>query len=589
MKCIHCGHENKEGSKFCTYCGAPFAVLPAASLDAASFTELAEAYTGNLAAAKRIVAENANDIRTISEACVSWIRAKDPVLFQNAGPSNPNSPLLDTMGKTEDTLRDLDYEERICVLMHCLEKMEPQAIANILNISEDAVRYYLQCAFEKTHPTKIQTPINHLDTKKKIEHKKRPVRHRENKEETENGPKFLKNITMQTKIIVAVIAALIVGSFLGIKNYAHNEYLKGTALLAEEKYDEATEPLLNAKRYGGSEDAGLKLGDVYYAQGDYTKALQEYLACRSDQKGVKDALIRTYEKLADVSVTDRNYGTAAEYLQKQYDLDEDDHTNIRLQAVQNNGTYTDDDGNIFNAWGDPVKLCAVKKGRTLYQVDLEYNDDRSLKAMKEYVSNYTSKINYNQFAEDQQIEASWILKDDGTVTYSVEAVSYDEHNNPLLKTVTTSSSIKKTNYSYSYEDDQIASASVRSSTGTVKAEYTYKDDQLIEIKNDDGTSTVYKYDRRGNLIHETETEENGDIVTETAYEYDDNGRVKEKTVKRNKTDSILPYASNEDILYTYTEQGDPYTMIIRNNNSQVAKGYYIDGTGWIILYDTAEE
>ncbi|MCH3962343.1 MAG: zinc-ribbon domain-containing protein [Solobacterium sp.] len=589
MKCIHCGHENKEGSKFCTYCGAPLTVPSAASLDAASFIELAEAYTGNLAAAKKIVSANANDIRTISEACTAWIRAKDPVLFQNAEPSEANSPLLDAIGKTEDTLRDLDYEERICVLMHCLEKMEPQAIANILNIPEDAVRYYLQCAYEKTHPTKIQTPINHPDTKKKAERRKRHVRHRDNKEETENSPKFLKNITMQTKIIVAVIAAVIIGSFLGIKNYAHNEYLRGTALLAEEKYEEAAEPLLNAKRYGGSEDAGLKLGDVYYAQGDYTKALQEYLACSSSQKGVKDALIRTYEKLADASVTDRNYGTAAEYLQKQYDLDEDDHTNIRLQAVQNNGTYTDEDGNIFNAWGDPVKLCAVKKGKTLYQVDLEYNDDRTLKAMKEYVSNYTSKVNYNQFADDQRIEASWILKDDGTVTYSVEAASYDEHDNPLLQTVTTSSSIKKTNYSYTYEEDQIASASVRSSTGTVKAEYTYKDDQLVEIKNDDGTSTVYKYDRKGNLVHETETEENGDIITETAYEYDDNGRVKEKTVKRNKTDSILPYADNEDILYTYTEQGDPYTLIIRNNNSQVAKGYYIDGTGWIILYDTAEE
>ena len=230
----------------------------------------------------------------------------------------------------------------------------------------------------------------------------------------------------------------------------------------------------------------------------------------------------------------------------------------------------------------------MKNGRKLYQVELEYNDDRTLKSMKESVSDYTSRINFNQFGNSTDIEASWFLKDDNTVSYSVQTALYDEHDNPTQITVTTTSSIQKTTYTYTYDEDQIKSASLKTKAGTVTASYTYKDDKITEIKYSDNTSVTYEYDRNGQLIHETDLKENGDIITDISYDHNDSGNVVEKIIKRNDTDSVLPFASEQDITYTYTKAGEPSTMTVLANNAEIASGYYIENAGWVILYYTTE-
>ena len=581
MKCNACGYVNKEGAKFCTNCGAPLSKAP--SSDTAVFVQLAEAYTGNLAVAKKIAAENPQDIHSIALASVAWIRAKDPILFQDAKDKEEGKPTLDSFTDTEKTLRDLDYEERIVVLMHCLEKQSPAAIAQILSLSESQVIYYLQCAYTKNHPSETPKTAAPVPEKKKPA-KRRKTARKKPKETNNEGSKLINHLSMPTKIVVAVIIAIVAGTFFGVKKYASDEYQRGIAYLEEENYTAAMEPLLNAKRYGGSEDAGLKLGDAYYQQGDYSRALQEYQDCRSEQKGVKEALIRTYEKLADQEIAQSNYGDAKENLEKQYELDENDHTYIRLQAVDHDGSYTDDNGNVYNAWGDPTKLCAVSNGKKLYQVDLEYNDDRSLKTMKEYVSEYTSKITYNQFSSDKEVEASWLLSD-GKAAYSVQAVTKDEQGNPTLVTVTTPASVKKTSTVYTYNsDNQITSSLIKSTSGTVTGTYHYTGDTLTDIQYTDGSSTTFTYNKAGSKIHETTTKENGDILMDISYEYDDQGRIKEKVMKQPNADSILPSVENQDITYTYTSTGSCDTLTIRGSTSEIAKGYYLQNTGWIILY-----
>lgn len=589
MKCIKCGYDNDDSAKFCINCGTALP-KPEPKQDASIFVELAEAYTGNLAAAKEIAAKNPNTIRSISEASLKWIRAKDSTLFQDGGKSEEGKPILNDLENTEKTLRDLDYEERIVVLMHCLEKMKPIQIAQMLHITEDEVLYYLQSAYAKNNPVQTAVPQDTPAEKKKAAKKKRPVRRPVKKEprDANDGPKFLRRITWQTRIIIAVIAAIVIGTFIGIKNYAHDEYLRGTAYLEEGDYESAIEPLLNAKRYGGSEDAGLKLGDVYYDQENYTKALEEYLGCRQEKTEVQKALIRTYQKLAEEEIAASNYGNAASYLQSQYDLDQDEHTLIQLNAAQNGGTYTDDNGNVYNAWGDPEKLCAVKDGRTLYTIELIYHDDRTLKEMKEYTSS-SSKVIYNQLGTGKDIEASWLPLKDGRIVYSVQTSVNDDHGSPTQITVTTSTSVLKTSCTYTYQDDQITSASIKSPDGTVKADYTYQDGRLAEITNSDSTVTTYEYDRNGWLIHETTVKENGDIVADTAYDYDDSGNVIEKIVKRQSIDGILPYSDNEDIIYTNRYDGSFSTMTVYAHDKEIAKGYYIENAGWIILYDTASE
>ena len=582
MKCNQCGYVNKEGAKYCTSCGASLFKTP--SIDTVGLVRLAEAYTGSLAAAKKIASENSQDIHSIALACVAWIRSKDATLFQDAKEKEEGIPTLDSFVDMEKTLRDLDYEERIVVLMHCLEKESPATIAQILNLSESQVIYYLQTAYIKNHPAAMQKEAFPVTEKKKPVKRKKTVR-RKVKDTNSEGSKLVRHLSMPTKIALAVTIAVAVGTFFGVKKYAADEYQRGVAYLEEQNYGAALEPLLNAKRYGGSEDAGVKLGDVYYQQEEYSKALQEYQDCRPEQKGVKEALIRTYEKLADQAVAQSNYGTAAENLEKQYELDENDRTHLRLQAVQNDGSYTDDSGNVYNAWGDPTKLCAVSNGKKLYQVDLEYNEDRSLKTMKEYISDDTSKIIYNQFSNDKEVEASWMLQSDGAAAYSVQAVMNDEQGNPILNTVTTPSSVKKTITSYKYDDDnQIVSTVIKNTSTTVTGTYHYSGGILTDIQYNDGSSTTFTYDKAGNKIHEATTKENGDILLDLSYEYDNHGRLKEKIIKQQDPDSILPSVENQDITYTYTSTGNYDTLTIHGRTSEIAKGYYLQNTGWIILY-----
>lgn len=582
MKCNQCGYVNKEGAKFCTSCGASLSKTP--SSDTADFVWLAEAYTGNLAVAKKIASENSQDIHSIALACVAWIHSKDATLFQDAKEKEEGIPTLDSFADMEKTLRDLDYEERIVVLMHCLEKESPDVIAQILSLKESQVIYYLQSAYIKNHPAETQKEAFPVTEKKKPVKRRKTVR-RKVKDTNSEGSKLVRHLSMPTKIAVAVTIAVAAGTFFGVKKYAADEYRRGIAYLEEQNYSAAMEPLLNAKRYGGSEEAGIKLGDAYYQQEEYGRALQEYQDCRPEQKGVKEALIRTYEKLADQAVAQSNYGTAEENLEKQYELDENERTYLRLQVVQNNGSYTDDSGNVYNAWGDPTKLCAVSNGKKLYQVDLEYNEDRSLKTMKEYISDDTSKIIYNQFSSDKEVEASWMLQSDGTAAYSVQTVMSDEQGNPVLETVTTSSSVKKTITSYKYDgDSQIVSAIIKSTSTTVTGTYHYSGSVLTDIQYTDGSSTTFTYDKAGNKIHEATTKKNGDILMDLSYEYDEQGRLKEKIVKQQNTDSILPSVENQDITYTYTSTGSYDTLTIHGSTSEIAKGYYLQNTGWIILY-----
>lgn len=585
MKCRKCGYENKEDARFCTSCGASLIEQKKEEQDQAALIELAEAYTGSLAAAKKIAAEN-TDMHAVSQACIAWIRAKDTTLFQDEGTKEEGKPTLDSFKDMEKALRDLDYEERIVTLLHCVEKQKTDEIAAELSIPEDHVIYYLQQAYLKNNPPQIQISLNPPSDKKKTVKKKRQIK-KKTKEKKESSSKLINHLSLSSKILIAVIAACIIGTFLGVKNYARQEYERGTALLEEQKYDEASEPLLNAKRYGGSKDAGLKLGDVYYGKADYTRALEEYEACDESIDGVKEARIRTYEKLADASIEKSNYGDAAEYLQKEYDLNSEESTLIRLQACQNDGTCTQDDGSTFNAWGDSTKLVVYNNNKKLYQLEIEYNDDRTVKVMKGSLSDTSIKVTYNQFNDSQKTEASWQMTSSSTIGYSVQAVSYDDHENPTQITVTTPLSVKKTSYTYIYDNDQIQSAVEKNTTGIIDAKYHYEDDVLKEISYSDNSVQTFTYDKAGQKIHETTAKENGDIISDVSYEYNEDGTIKEKIVKQS-ANTLLPSASDQDITYTYTDTGKPFRMTIQDQN-ETAQGYYVANMGWIILYNTVEK
>ena len=88
------------------------------------------------------------------------------------------------------------------------------------------------------------------------------------------------------------------------------------------------------------------------------------------------------------------------------------------------------------------------------------------------------------------------------------------------------------------------------------------------------------------MIHKTTVKENGDILLDISYTYNDQGNLEEVIQKDTATNSLVPSAANQDIQYSYTSTGEKDMLVIRGENDEIANGYYIQGTGWIILYHT---
>ena len=188
MRCSKCGHENPEGMKYCMYCGSQLV-----QADSSLLYQTALGYTGSASAAEKISAEN-KDMHTLSLACIAWIREQEPALFDQLQDGDDSR----TMETLEDfsQLRQLDYEERICLLLRTEDKENIEDIAKLLNLTSSQVRYYLQSAWKKNHPD-LSSKQRKAEEKEKIDDENyRPA-----------GPSFRK---MKPIIWKSILAAMVV-------------------------------------------------------------------------------------------------------------------------------------------------------------------------------------------------------------------------------------------------------------------------------------------------------------------------------------------------------------------------------------------
>ena len=621
MKCPNCGFENREGALYCGGCGTKLpeevkeAVQPEEKKDDSALLELAEAFTGVKSAANEIVNASEHTISSVCSGSIAWIRKKDPDVLQVKLVPEKEGKTLDELKDVTANLVPLDYEERIAVLVHVIMKKTAAETASFIGTDEDTVKALLQNAYKMSYPdgdsaAKKETvkPVIDKDTVKKEEPKKKkpfiqkPV-HKEKQENTaENKPaKKKRSLSVKIKVGIAVAAALIIGTFFGLRSYASDQYSQGIASMEKGDYESAVKQLKTADSLGKGGDTLLKLGEAYAENSDYTSAAEtyeKYMNTVSDKDEVKEKLADTYDQLADDALDDKDKSTAKKYLQKEYDLNEDEITKIRLKAVSSDdGTYTDkSDGAVYDSYGNPTELYGGSVDDPMYTVDITYDDDHHFSSMSEYVKKGAIATAFSDFSykDSTDVSISWLPLENSQDVCDAVIEKRDSNGNVIQRKRTTSEGTVTEKIRYTYDDkDRIATAvhTFDDGTDTVTDTYKYSGDTLKSMSREEGSSTFvysYTYDKKGNLTN-TVINKDSKQTGSLKYTYDKSGNLTDisETHTALSYEDTDPFAEDRHISYTYSASGTPMTMEIQAGDDEAAaKGYYVEGSGWVILYST---
>ena len=539
MRCSKCGHENPEGMKYCMYCGSQLV-----QADSSLLYQTALGYTGSASAAEKISAEN-KDMHTLSLACIAWIREQEPALFDQLQDGDDSR----TMETLEDfsQLRQLDYEERICLLLRTEDKENIEDIAKLLNLTSSQVRYYLQSAWKKNHPD-LSSKQRKAEEKEKIDDENyRPA-----------GPSFRKMKPIIWKSILAAMVVFICAAFFIVKQFAKQEYETGIALMEKGNNDEAIRHLTNAASYGGARDAEEKLGRAYYENDQYDQALTIFKKLKPEE--AKEDLILTYQAMGNAYIDEEKYKEAGQCFAEQYALDDDKVTWLRQQACENEGSYKDENGNVYNVYGLPEELNYEDA-----KVKITYDKDQKI-----------TKITYRRKDDTFTIPD---LDADAEMDVSLYRNS---RYHTILKTLNDNGDIEKlqdidtdsktTLYrTYTYDDDgKIKEMREKGAGSTAVYEYEYEDSLLKEITGPKNKKTTFTYDEN-DRVKEMDTPEQDET-----YLYNEDDTLKEKTITQGR--------KKQTFTYTYTA-GSPFSVIVSASGKDIGYGWYIRNNGWLTIYD----
>lgn len=584
MKCPYCGYENKEDAVFCTRCGKK---LPAAQTDEQELIRLAFAYTGNKAASQKIVAENEKNIPAVQDACIAWIKSRQKLFDVNA-PYTEGEPLLESFDDLDKQIVNMDYEERIVSLLHCYEKKDIRDISLLLNISEEQVKGYLQNAYRKANGLHA-IPYFHVEREQKQETEKKEEPDVKTGVSSKIANAAKSKTAWKIEIAAAVIAAVVLGGYFGIRSYAGTQYESGMDLYKSGNYAEASSALSKAVRFhGGGESAVRDLGNAYYHNKEYEKAAEQYenyLKQHASDKKTKRSLLETYQKLADQAWKKKDSETTLSYLQKKYDLDHSTDTYIRMQAVKNGGTYTSDtDGTVYDAQARPVKITVTDSdSEEVYAVKVSYK--------KNHVSSLTV------VKKDQSVKISDI-SDQGHAVISVfpdlswqkETDVYEDDNLKERDYVSDNGNSSSIVYDNTLnEKGRLVSRTFESDGIEVNDSFTWKNGHIKNMKRESADEDlVYSNTWKKGLLQKTViTSGSVGEVGRIEYEYDASGNLTDQVESHAmlSADEKEPFMKNRHIAYTYSGEGTPMSCTIRTGDHQLAgTGTYIKGTGWIMCY-----
>lgn len=547
----------------------------------------AEIYTGNTAAAKEILGSlsDPQDPAALREACIAWIRLREPSLFQDIPDYTEGAEIPSEIKDLTEICRNLDYEERIAVLMKYAEGLSEEESARLLGLKEQDITALLQSVKRKNPDPVIPEPVEDKPVKTKARTKRRT----RTKEDKHGKAPVLSNKFILAAVALAVV---IIGSIIGVNSYASGQYRKGLELLEKESWSEAAEALENAIQWkGGGKDAVLKLGDAYFGMEEYEKAAGQYEAyiVKAPNENITDRLRRTYLKAAEQFLAAEDSENAVAWMEKEYTLTHDERTYYRKEAIRSGGVYVDVSGNRFNTDGNPVLLR-----NDILTLSLSYDAEGRLNKIQG--SQNSRKINSTLILKDGKEDHAYTIyffpEESTSVTYYAE----DTASGPLPLSLTVYRPGQKesvTKYTYEKDGDRILSRTVTDSTGIVcRDTYTYDESGKLfscDTEYEDKTSyrTTYAYDKDGRLTETAVTRNIIELLEKHTYIYKD-GRLTEEVLDR-KSSYILhagePMRLYRRILYKNSASGDPFTAsLMDKDGKEKASGYYVQGTGWIWLF-----
>jgi outer membrane biosynthesis protein TonB len=585
---------------------------------------IAQLYTANTAAAKQItdaLPEDA-DIPALRSACIAWIRSKEAGLFQEPAEQREAQELPEEIDDMEGLCRDLDYEERIIALMKYGEGLSEETIAQELSLPEEQVKAWLQNAVSKYAPAPAAEETAAEQPKPEPEQKpeeppaetagkpaEQPQKPKEQKTKEPKSKGNKKNARVKTakhpkkpvlsnKFIMAAVAviAIVLGSFIGVRSYASSQYRSGKKLLAEEQYAEAVEALKNAVAWnGGGNDAILLLGDAYFGTEAYDDALKQYEAYKEKMPNVDmtNRYKETYRGAADKALKAGDTESCVQWLDREYGLTHDERTFYRREALKGGGTYSDVSGNVYDTYGNPIRLVNTRMILTLsYDEGTLTKIDGVLKGTNTTV---TLKADTNE-TRRHTLDAHWHIVD-SLLQYYAENTVYDR-GEVVRRTILRSKDPELVyNYSYKYDGDKALTCTEEEPDGR-KTTYVFGyDSKGTRIMADaqfedesDPNHITYDHDKDGHLIGTAVTRNIIELLEKRTWTYS-YGVLTEETMERRKIYTRYaeePMREYRRIVYKNTSGGDPLQASLLDRDGNIAaEGFYIRNAGWIWLHTGA--
>ena len=397
-------------------------------------------------------------------------------------------------------------------------------------------------------------------------------------------------------LAIAAVMAVVIGVTAGIRSYAQRSYNAGKEAFENREYQTAVKSLKSAVRWGAGTGARKLLGDSYMALENYTDAYDvytEYIEMEEDDTEAAGQLALCCEKLGEKAVEAEDYESAAAYFSKEYELTEKETVYRRMKAAENGGQYKDETGNVFDIYGLPLTLvCTNDSGNALYSTDIAYDDGHIWTSAKTYASDSAKKTVFASFDKGVQDYELIVYPDGASYSYIGKAIEYNSDDR--MTKVTLNREAGKEVYTFDYVYDHKGEPQTQTVTNKAGDTMVFerqdenKKDAFKVTYNDQSYIALRTMTEDGKLLTFTVTKNLLKVIYKLEYKYNEDGTVSEMTVEDNGLPMTvwMPNGKYAHTVYEYSD-GVPLRKTVYNkDNKTAATGYWIDGCGWLTMYNS---
>lgn len=396
-------------------------------------------------------------------------------------------------------------------------------------------------------------------------------------------------------IAAAVIVTVTIAITLGIRSFITREYQKGAAAYENGEYESAITALNHAVRWGHNDEAYVLLAGSYYQLGRYEQAYETYgivYETMSDDERVVSGYAETCERLAYRCITENNSEEAVVYLRREFELTDDERVERRIRAIEGGGSFADEHGNVYNLAGLLENaVCYDENGKEIYHAELLYDLDGHWQFAKASAPDRQKKSVFGTFDWFETGEFELSVYPDGD-EFSWISEKKELNSDARVKRMTSISEITKYILTFDYSHNSkglLEKEKITSSSGeTMEVEWTgeeYPDHAVLNIGGQKYIAVI-TYNAKGNVETVNVTKNLLQTVYQYSAVYNEEGMITETTVRNNGMPLSMwrPGGSYRRTVTEYSAHQPVTRTVYRENGKVMARGYYVDGCGWLMMY-----